>query len=64
MSVATGFKVTCGVALQYNQDLSEKAILLEFGGHENSLDEIYRSVDAVAEVFSEYYWEAEKVSGD
>ncbi|GGC92201.1 stage II sporulation protein P [Thalassobacillus devorans] len=53
-----------GVDGKYNQDLSEKAILLEFGGHENSLDEIYRSVDAVAEVFSEYYWEAEKVSGD
>lgn len=45
----------------YNQDLSENAILLEVGGVDNSLEELYRSADAIAEVFSEYYWEAEKV---
>ncbi|SEA96197.1 stage II sporulation protein P [Thalassobacillus cyri] len=53
-----------GVDGKYNQDLSENAILVEFGGHENSLEEVYRAADAVAEIFSDYYWNAEKVSGD
>ncbi|WP_017755847.1 stage II sporulation protein P [Calidifontibacillus oryziterrae] len=48
---------------KFNQDLSENAILIEMGGIENSLDEVYRSVEAIAEVFSEYYWQAEKVNG-
>jgi len=48
----------------YNQDLSENAILIEFGGVENNFDELYRTADAVAEVFSEFYWsEAEEVDG-
>ncbi|MFC4558871.1 stage II sporulation protein P [Virgibacillus kekensis] len=46
----------------YNQDLSGNAVLIEFGGVENNFDELYRTADAVAEVFSDYYWEAEKVS--
>ncbi|GGJ83510.1 stage II sporulation protein P [Lentibacillus kapialis] len=46
----------------YNQDLSPNAMLIEFGGVGNNLDELYRSADAVAEVFSEYYWDAEKVN--
>lgn len=45
----------------YNQDLSENALLIEFGGHENSLDELYRTADIVADIFSEFYWAAEKV---
>lgn len=45
----------------YNQDLLENAVLIEFGGHENTLDELYRTADIVAEVFSDYYWDAEKV---
>lgn len=48
----------------FNQDLTENAILLEFGGVDNHLDELYRSADAFAEVFSEYYWDAESVQGD
>ncbi|WP_280768521.1 stage II sporulation protein P [Salipaludibacillus daqingensis] len=40
----------------YNQDLSENSILVEFGGVENSLEEVYRSVEVFAEVFSDYYW--------
>lgn len=49
----------------YNQDLHENALLIEFGGVYNSLDELYRSADALADVFSEYYWkDAEEVSGD
>lgn len=46
----------------YNQDLSSNAILIEFGGVENRLNELYRTADALAEVFSEYYWQAEKVN--
>ncbi|MCR6106294.1 stage II sporulation protein P [Salipaludibacillus agaradhaerens] len=41
----------------YNQDLSENALLVEFGGIENSLEEVYRTVEAFAEVFSDFYWE-------
>lgn len=47
---------------KYNQDLSENAILIEFGGVDNTFDELYESAAAFAEVFSEYYWEAEAVN--
>ncbi|UOQ93794.1 stage II sporulation protein P [Halobacillus shinanisalinarum] len=54
-----------GVDGKYNQDLSNNAVLVEFGGIHNSLDETYRTADAMAEVFSDYYWEkAEKVSSE
>lgn len=46
----------------YNQDLHENALLMEIGGYENTLDEMYRTADVIAEVFSEFYWEAEKVN--
>ncbi|WP_026689182.1 stage II sporulation protein P [Alteribacter aurantiacus] len=45
----------------YNQDLSENALIVEFGGVDNTLDEVYRSVEAFAEVFSEYYFEQKDV---
>lgn len=45
----------------YNQDLSENAILIEFGGYDNTLEELYRTADVFAEIFSDYYWDAEKV---
>jgi stage II sporulation protein P len=48
----------------FNQDLSENALLLEFGGVENNIDELYRSADAFADVLSELYWDAEKVDAD
>lgn len=48
---------------KFNQDLSENAILIEMGGVDNSLEEVYRTAEAIAEVFSDYYWEAEKVDG-
>ncbi|MCC3648718.1 stage II sporulation protein P [Cytobacillus oceanisediminis] len=47
----------------YNQDLSERALLLEFGGVENNLDELNNSINAFADVFSDYYWKAEPVNG-
>lgn len=47
---------------KYNQDLSQNAILVEFGGVDNTFEELYQSSDALAEVISEYYWQAEKVN--
>jgi len=55
-------KEGAGVNGVYNQDLSENAILIEIGGHENTLEEMYQTVDVLAEVFSQLYWDAEKVS--
>ncbi|WP_349407320.1 stage II sporulation protein P [Pseudalkalibacillus sp. SCS-8] len=46
----------------YNQDLSNRAILLEVGGVDNNLEEIHRSLEAFADVFADYYWKAEKVN--
>ncbi|PLS01210.1 stage II sporulation protein P [Neobacillus cucumis] len=48
----------------YNQNLSENAILIEFGGVDNTFDELNRSADALADVFSDFYWQAEKVNQD
>lgn len=48
----------------YNQDLSNKSMLLEFGGVENNMEELDNSIKAFAEIFSEYYWDAEEVSGN
>ena len=48
---------------KFNQDLSQNAILFEFGGVDNSFEELNRTAEAVADVFSEYYWQAEKVNG-
>ncbi|WP_026584473.1 stage II sporulation protein P [Bacillus sp. J33] len=47
---------------KFNQDLSENAILIEFGGVDNTFEELNRSAEALAEVFSEYYWQAEEVT--
>lgn len=40
----------------YNQDLSPNALTIEIGGPENSLEEMYNTVDLLAEIFAEYYW--------
>lgn len=47
----------------YNQDVNDNALLIEFGGVDNTMEELYNTSEAFAEVFSEYYWDAEKVSG-
>lgn len=47
----------------YNQDLSPNAILVEVGGVDNTLEELYNTIDVLTEAFSEYYWKAEKVNG-
>ena len=46
----------------YNQDISSNALLLEFGGVDNTLEELNASAKALADVFSEMYWEAEEVN--
>ncbi|MBO9128956.1 stage II sporulation protein P [Bacillus sp. 165] len=46
----------------YNQDLSPHAMLIEIGGVDNTLEELYNTVDVLAEALSHYYWQAEKVN--
>lgn len=46
----------------YNQDLSTHSIIIEVGGVDNTLEEMYRTTDALAEVITEYYWQAEAVT--
>jgi len=48
---------------EYNQSLASESVLVEVGGVENTLDESYRTADALAEVISDIYHAAEKVSG-
>lgn len=57
-------KAGAGVNGIYNQDLTENALLVEVGGVGNNMDELYRSADAIADVFSEFYWDAEKVDAN
>lgn len=49
---------------EYNQSMAPNSVLIEIGGIENTLEECYRTVDALAEVIAGIYWEsrdAEKV---
>lgn len=55
-------KEGAGTNGNFNQDLSGNAILIEFGGVDNTFEELNRSAEAIAEVFSEYYWQAEEVN--
>lgn len=48
----------------YNQNLSNNALLIEFGGVDNTFEELNLSADALADVFSENFWQAEKVNTD
>ncbi|KAB7664146.1 stage II sporulation protein P [Bacillus sp. B1-b2] len=41
----------------YNQDLSPNSVIIELGGVENQIDELYRTADILANVISQYYWE-------
>ncbi|MTH52488.1 stage II sporulation protein P [Bacillus mangrovi] len=47
----------------FNQDLSGNSLLMEFGGVDNNMEELRNTTKAVADIFSEYYWQAEKVQG-
>lgn len=44
----------------YNQDLAFKSVIIEFGGVDNTAEEINRTVNVFAEVLSDYYWHGEK----
>lgn len=51
----------------YNQDLSPNSVIIEIGGVENTLEELYNTADLIAEIFADYYWEktdALEVSGE
>lgn len=48
----------------YNQDITGNALLFELGGFDNKLEELYRTADLLAEIFSDFYWDAEKVHAD
>lgn len=41
----------------YNQDLSPNSVIIEMGGVENRLEELYRTADVLGNVISQYYWE-------
>lgn len=41
----------------YNQNYSDRAILLEVGGVDNNQEELNRTIEAFADVFSKLYWE-------
>ncbi|MFC4305544.1 stage II sporulation protein P [Cohnella boryungensis] len=45
---------------EYNQSVAPDSVLLEIGGVDNTLEECYRTVDALAKVIAEVYWEEEK----
>ncbi|MCG1020405.1 stage II sporulation protein P [Sutcliffiella horikoshii] len=47
----------------YNQDLSNRAILLEVGGVDNNLEEARNSIKAFADIYSEIVWE-EREAGE
>jgi stage II sporulation protein P len=48
----------------YNQDMHENALLIEFGGVDNNMDELYRSAEAIAEAVAEYYWKQKDVKAE
>lgn len=47
---------------EYNQSLHPQLVLMEIGGVENTLEESYRTLDALAAVVTELYWEAVPVN--
>lgn len=47
---------------EYNQSVSPNSILIEVGGPFNTLEECYRTADALARTIADLYWDAEKVN--
>lgn len=43
----------------YNQDLSTNALTIEYGGMYNTVEEINNTIEALADVFTEFYWQKE-----
>jgi len=48
---------------EYNQSLSPTSALIEIGGVDNTLEESYRTVEALSKVIADIIWEAERVDG-
>ncbi len=46
---------------KFNQDLSGNAVLVEFGGVDNTFEELENSARAFADAFADIYWQAERV---
>lgn len=46
---------------EYNQSLAPESVIIEIGGPENTLEECYRTADALAKVITEIYWSDEEV---
>ncbi|WP_027088241.1 stage II sporulation protein P [Cohnella panacarvi] len=42
---------------EYNQSVAPESVLIEIGGVDNTLEECYRTADALAEVIAEQYWD-------
>ncbi len=47
---------------EYNQSVSPNSLLIEIGGIGNTIEECYNTADAIADVFADYYWQAERAS--
>ncbi|MDQ0213939.1 stage II sporulation protein P [Oikeobacillus pervagus] len=43
---------------KFNQDLSQNALLIEFGGVDNTYEELKRTAEAFSDIFAEHYWQA------
>lgn len=43
----------------YNQDLSPNSVIIEIGGVDNTVEELHRSTELLADVISNYYWHRE-----
>ncbi|QGQ44462.1 stage II sporulation protein P [Metabacillus sediminilitoris] len=41
----------------YNQDLLPNSVIIEIGGVDNNLEELYRTADVLGNIISQYYWE-------
>jgi len=42
---------------EYNQSIAPESVLIEIGGVDNTLEECYRTAEALAEVIAEQYWD-------
>jgi stage II sporulation protein P len=42
---------------EYNQSIAPESVLIEIGGVDNTLEECYRTVDVLADVIAELYWQ-------
>ena len=54
-------KEGAGVNGIYNQDISDKVMLIELGGVDNTIDEVMNTINALTDVLSNYIKENEKI---